>query len=117
VGLALLRSSRRGWTVIAGILVGVLVLGSLGGLAASAVRHETQVGIIRDDITLRRVPGAGGGGWLPVEGGAAVRIVARHGDSVLVRNVLDLEGWVEITDLIWKESPIGSLVRYRGFAL
>ncbi|MFW5789257.1 MAG: BatD family protein [Spirochaetota bacterium] len=117
VGMSVLRSSQRGWTVIAGILVGVLVAGSIGGLVASAIRHEHQVGVIREDVTLRRVPGEEAGGWLPIDRGAAVVVVAHHGDSVLVRNVLGLEGWVDLTDLIWSGSPIGSLVRYRGFAL
>lgn len=117
VGMAFWGGAKRGFTTIIGILAVVLILGSTLGLVLSAVRQGEQLGIVREDLTLRRIPGAEADGWLPVRSGSAVEVLARHENSLLVQTVLGLEGWVELEDVIWSESPLLSLVRYRGFAL
>lgn len=116
-GAALTRGRRRSATVIAGILLVLLIAGSATGLATSALCHEHQIAVVREGITLRRVPGVEADGWLAVESGSGVTVVATHGGSVLVRTDLGLEGWVSVTDLIWTGSPASMLARYRGFVL
>ena len=110
-GIAFTRGRRRARCIIAGGLVLVLVVGALGGLVASAIVHERQLGVVLDDVTLRRIPGSGAAGWLPVESGAAVRVVARHQDSLLVQTVLGLEGWVDVQDILWPGIPSARTVR------
>lgn len=116
IGAALIRSPR-GWSVIVGILLVVLIAGAGAGLATSALRHGQQVAVVRDDVTLRRIPGSASDGWLPIQQGAAVRVVARNGNSLLVRTVLGLDGWLELEDVIWPGSPLARVVRFRGFVL
>jgi hypothetical protein len=118
VGMALTRRrGRRGWVVIAGILVVLLAAGATTGLVTAAMRHNEQLGVVRGDVTLRRIPGSGADGWLPVRAGSAVRVVAGRDNYLLVRTVLGLEGWVEVRDLLWTGSPVSQLLRYRGYAL
>ena len=112
VGIALTRRRRRARSVIAAGLVILLVSGALAGLVVTAVGHERRLGVVLDDVTLRRIPGSNAAGWLPVQSGAAVRVLARHRDSLLVQTVLGLEGWVDLQDLLWPGLPSRSPTRY-----
>lgn len=117
VGLAFARGYRKARAVIGATLLALLIAGSIAGLAVTAVRHERQLAIIRVDVTLRRIPASEADGWLPVSRGAAVRVLARHGDALLVQTVLGLEGWIDLEDLLWDGTPALAVMRYRGFAL
>ncbi len=117
VGAAFERTRRRARTVIVGIFVVFLIGGAVAGLVATAIGHEQQVGVVREDVTLRRIPGSDAAGWLPVSSGAAVNVLARHGNSLLVQTVLGLEGWVDLDEILWHGVPAFSVLRYRGFAL
>ncbi|MFW5849684.1 MAG: tetratricopeptide repeat protein [Spirochaetota bacterium] len=117
VGIALAHGRKRGWLTIAGILVIVISLGVLAGLVRSAVEHEEQLGVVRGEVTLQRIPGDDADGWLPVRSGSAVHVVSRQDEFLLVRTSLGLEGWVRVEDLLWPENPANDVLRYRGYAL
>ncbi len=116
IGLAF-GARRHAANEIAAILVVLLIGGAITGLAITAYGHQHQLGILRSDITLRRIPEADADGWLPVKSGSAVRVLSRTGNSLLVQTVLGLEGWVSLEDILWNEVPVFSLIRYRGFLL
>jgi hypothetical protein len=110
-------SGRSARVVIAGTLLVLLIAGSATGLAVTAVRHGRQLAVVRDEVTLRRIPGEDAAGWLPVQRGASVRVLSRTGNSLLVQTSLGLEGWVELDDVFWHAVPAFSIARYRGFVL
>jgi tetratricopeptide (TPR) repeat protein len=116
-GVALCGGSRRPGVLLAGILVVIMLAVSLIGIVITAAEHQSQLAVTVQDLTLTRIPGPESDGWLPLPGGTAVRVVARDGDSVLVETSLGLQGWVDLTRLIWNESPLFSVTRYRGFAV
>lgn len=115
VGAGLARGRYRGTILLVGLILGVVLLSSLVGLLATTVRYGDQLAVTVHDVTLTRIPGRDASGWLSVPGGIAVDVVSQDGDAVLVRTSLGLEGWIDLTDLIWKESPLYGVVRYRGF--
>ncbi|HKJ84578.1 MAG TPA: hypothetical protein VKA06_00810, partial [Spirochaetia bacterium] len=108
---------RRAASEIAAILVVLMIGGAIAGLTITAFGHDQQLGVLRGDLTLRRIPDADADGWLPAKSGAAVRVLSRTGNALLVQTVLGLEGWVSLEDLLWNEVPVFSLIRYRGFLL
>jgi hypothetical protein len=116
-GLALSRRTSRAGSIIAGGLVILLVIGALTGLVMTAVAHDQQLGVVLGDVTLQRIPGSTAAGWLPIQSGAAVRVLARYNDSLLVQTVLGLEGWIGVNDLLWPGVPAVSTVRYLGLRL
>ena len=116
IGLAF-SARRRAANEIVAILIVLLIGGAVAGLTITAFGHEHQLGVLRGDITLRRIPEADADGWLPVKSGAAVRVLSRTGNALLVQTVLGLEGWVSLEDILWNEVPVFSLIRYRGFVL
>ncbi|MFW5684460.1 MAG: hypothetical protein ACOC1I_06380, partial [Spirochaetota bacterium] len=95
----------------------ILIAGSLSGLVVSALRYDEQVGVVRSDVTLRRIPGSDADGWLPVTAGSAVEVVAGNGGFLLVRTVVGLEGWLKLDELLWPGSPIYPVLRFRGYVL
>ena len=116
-GIALTRRRRHARSVIAGGLLVLLLSGALAGLGVTAIGHEQRLAVVLGDVTLRRIPGADAAGWLPVQDGAAVRVIARHGDSLLVQTVLGLEGWVGLQDLLWPGLPSMSAPRHSAGGL
>ena len=114
VGAALIRR-RRPVVFLGAILLVLLTIASAVLLLTTAFTHETQLAVAIEPITLTRIPGPASDGWLPVAGGTSLRIVADQGDALLVETSLGLQGWARLQDLIWPESPLLSVVRYRAF--
>ncbi len=117
LGAASQRVHRRARSVIAAVFVLLLIGATVSGLVLTAVGHEHQVGVVRDGVTLRRIPGSDAAGWLPITSGAAVDVLARHENSLLVRTVLGLEGWISLDEILWHGAPGFPVTRYRGFGL
>jgi tetratricopeptide (TPR) repeat protein len=114
---ALARRPWRGRVTIAQITLMIVVLSSVAGISVAAVRHQHQLGVLRTDYLLRRIPRADSDGWLLVSAGTAVEVVAREGTMVLARNVLGLEGWIDETEVLWPGNPGIDVVRYRPESL
>jgi hypothetical protein len=117
VAAALAKRPWKGVIIIGQILLIVVVLSSCAGLVVSARRHGEQLGVMRSEYLLRRIPSEDSDGWLALAAGTAVEVVAQQGSMVLVRNVLGLEGWVEETQLLWPGNPAIELLRYRAYLL
>jgi hypothetical protein len=111
------RIKRSGVVAIGRILLAAVVLVLVAGLAITAARRESQVGVVLGEIALRRIPSESAESWLEVASGTAVDIVARKDDFVLVRTDLGLEGWVPMGSLLWPANPAIEDLRYRAPAL
>lgn len=111
------RNVRRGLISILRILVGTSVIAGCVLLAVAARTHDTQVGVVKEDVSLRRIPSVTAEIWLNLEAGTAVDVVTNQDGFVLIRTNLDLEGWVSIDELLYRDNPALSALRYRATGL
>jgi hypothetical protein len=93
-----------------------VVVASIGGLAITARYFNEQLGVVRTEYDMRRIPESGADGWLVLPAGTAVEVMATQSGFALVQTALGLQGWIPIEELLWPENPMIDLIRYRGFA-
>ena len=117
IAIALLGRRRRSLVILAWLIAGIVSAGSLTGLIVTTAQQSGQLAVVRSDYTMKRIPDAASDGWLAISHGSAVRVVSRHEGYALVRTALELEGWIEVSELLWAGNPAHELVRYRSHDL
>jgi len=102
----------RGVLAIGQILMALAVLGGLAFLLSTARAHDAQAGVVREDVSLRRIPSMTAESWLDLEAGTALEIVASRDGFVLVRTALELEGWVSSDQVLYPDNPYIDTLRF-----
>ncbi|MFP4549437.1 MAG: tetratricopeptide repeat protein, partial [Spirochaetales bacterium] len=107
---------RKGLVVLGQLILLIVVLASIAGVAITGSYFTRQLGVVRVEYDLHRIPERGADGWLVLPEGTAVEVLATQSGFVLVETALSLQGWVPIEQILWPENPMIDLIRYRGFA-
>lgn len=108
---------RAGLLAIGQILLGVIAVALIIGLVMAASIHQDQVGVVLEELSLRRIPSHAAESWLNLGPGTAVDLITQKDGFVLVRTDLGLEGWVNMDSILWPRNPAISVLRYRAFVL
>ena len=108
---------RAGLLAIGQILLGVVAIALIIGLVMAASIHQDQVGVVLEELSLRRIPSHVAESWLNLGPGTAVDLITQKDGFVLVRTDLGLEGWVNMDSILWPRNPAISVLRYRAFVL
>ncbi|MBU8913549.1 MAG: BatD family protein [Spirochaetales bacterium] len=108
---------RAGLLAIGQILLGVIAIALTIGLVMAAGVHEDQVGVVLEELSLRRIPSHAAESWLNLAAGTAVDLITQKDGFVLVRTDLGLEGWVNMDSILWPRNPAISVLRYRAFVM
>ncbi|TVQ23930.1 MAG: hypothetical protein EA382_09015 [Spirochaetaceae bacterium] len=117
IAIGLFGRRRRSLVILAWLVAGIVSAGSLAGLIVTTAHQNSQLAVLRSDYTMKRIPDVASDGWLEISRGSAVRVVSQHGGFVLVRTALELEGWIEVAEVLWVGNPAHDLVRYRSHDL
>ena len=108
---------RAGLLAIGQILLGVIAVALVVGLVMAASVQQDQVGVVLNELSLRRIPSHMAESWLNLPAGTAVDLITQKDGFVLVRTDLGLEGWVNMHSILWPRNPAISILRYRAFVL
>jgi len=95
----------------------VIIVGLSIGLVIAARVHNDQVGVVLEELSLRRIPSEAAESWLDLPAGTAVDLLTEKDGFVLVRTDVGLEGWVNMDSILWPGNPAISVLRYRAFVL
>lgn len=113
VQVALTLRKRNALLLVGQLVAGILIVVSFAGLAITVSLHNEQLAVVREEYDLRRIPSDESQGWLIVNDGTAVEVVALQTDFALVRTAVGLQGWVRADQLIWSGTPEFDQIRYR----
>lgn len=102
-GVFLLKSSTsRSLVIISLIMVAFVALsGAVWRLNVARIPE----GVIRQDVTVRRIPDASAEQWLALPPGVPVLVDLSYADFYLIRTVAGVTGWVPIR-AVWYEGAI-----------
>ena len=109
-------SRVKGLVLVGKLVLLIVIVASIGGLSISQSYFTRQLGVVRSEYNMRRIPERGADGWLVLPAGKAVEVLATQSGFVLVQTALELQGWVPIEQILWPANPMIDLIRYRGFS-
>lgn len=69
-------------------------------LIRSVLLLNRQEAVVRQDVSIRRIPEIGGSSWITVQEGTSVELISDYENFTLIRSAYGLEGWILKRDLI-----------------
>lgn len=82
------------------LLFSLIIMVSGTELIRSALLLNRQEAVVRQDVSIRRIPEIGGSSWITVQEGTSVELISDYENFTLIRSAYGLEGWILKRDLI-----------------